>query len=245
MGCGRPAGRYNRRHTSMKARALLLAGTFLAAAAMPAEVRVTVKDGRRVITNDGPANLKATDSWLAERVRQPSAYDGLIEAAALQNDVDPRLVKSVMLIESGFNPAAISKKGARGLMQLMPEVAAEQGVRDVHDPKQNIDAGTRELSRLLLAYRGDLVRSLAAYNAGEAAVDKYAGVPPYAETRLYVHKALAAYRGKSELGGGFGVPPAETFRSRSAGSGRPVQWTRDARTNRVILTTKSAPRRLG
>ena len=229
----------------MKARALLLAGTFFAAAAMPAEVRVTVKDGRRMITNDGPANLRASDSWLAQRVRQPSAYDALIDAAAIQNDVDPRLVKSVMLIESGFNPAAISKKGARGLMQLMPEVAAELGVRDLHDPKQNIDAGTRELSRLLLAYRGDLVRSLAAYNAGEAAVDKYAGVPPYAETQLYVHKALAAYRGASELGGGFGMPTTQTYRKRPAGDGKPVQWSRDARTNRVILTTKSAPRRLG
>ena len=178
-------------------------------------------------------------------MRQPSAYDGLIEAAALRNDLDPRLVKSVMLIESGFNPAAISKKGARGLMQLMPDVAAEQGVRDVHDPKQNIDAGTRELSRLLLNYRGDLVRSLAAYNAGEAAVEKYSGIPPYAETQLYVRKALAAYYGRSELGGGFGIPTSETYRGRSAVDGKPVQWTRDARTNRVILTTKSAPRRLG
>jgi soluble lytic murein transglycosylase-like protein len=229
----------------MKKSALLLAGTFFAAAAMPAQVRVTVKDGRRMITNDGPANIRATDSWLAARVRQPSAYDGLIEAAALQNDLDPRLVKSVMLIESGFNPAAISKKGARGLMQLMPGVAAEQGVRDVHDPKQNIDAGTRELSRLLLNYRGDLVRSLAAYNAGEAAVEKYSGIPPYAETQLYVRKALAAYFGRSGLGGGFGIPTSETYRSRSSGDGKPVQWTRDARTNRVILTTKSAPRRLG
>jgi len=229
----------------MKARWLLLAGTFFAAAALPAQVHVTVKDGRTLIRNDGPANLGASDSWLAARVRQPSAYDALIEAAALQNDLDPKLVKSVMLIESGFNPAAISKKGARGLMQLMPEVAVEQGVRDVHDPKQNIDAGTRELSRLLLNYRGDLMRSLAAYNAGEAAVDRYAGVPPYAETQLYVHKALAAYRGASELGGGFGIPTSQTYRGRATSGGKPVQWTRDARTNRVILTTKSAPRRLG
>src|SRR5262245_4529776 len=223
----------------MKLRAFLLAGTFLAAAAVRAEVRVSVKDGRRVITNDGPANLGASESWLAARVKQPSAYDALIEAAALQNDVDPRLVKSVMLIESGFNPAAISKKGARGLMQLMPEVAAGQGVHDVHDPKQNIDAGTRELSRLLLNYRGDLVRSLAAYNAGEAAVERYAGVPPYAETQLYVRKALAAYYGKSELGGGFGIPGDRSFKSvgGSTSTGRPVQWMRDARTNRVIVTT--------
>jgi len=233
----------------MKRRAFALAGIVFAVAAVSrSEVRVHVRDGRTVITNDGPANIGASESWLAARVRQPSAYDALIDAAALKNDVDPKLVKSVMLIESGFNPAAISKKGARGLMQLMPEVAAEQGVHDVHDPKQNIDAGTRELSRLLLNYRGDLVRSLAAYNAGEAAVERYAGMPPYEETRLYVRKALAAYYGRSELGGGFGIPADRSFKSSGGGSsGRPVQWMRDARTNRVIVTTKnrSAPRRLG
>ena len=230
----------------MRSRVLLLAGIFLAAGAASGEVRVALRDGKRVIVNDGPANLQASEGWLAARVRQPSAYDVLIEAAARDNDVDPKLVKSVMLVESGFNPAAISRKGARGLMQLMPELAAEQGVRDVHDPRENIAAGTRELSRLLTAYSGDLVKSLAAYNAGEAAVERYAGVPPYAETQLYVRKALAAYYGKSTLGGGFGKSANETFRG-AAAAGRPVQWTRDARTNRVVLTTKgrSAPKRLG
>lgn len=228
----------------MKCRALLLAGSFFAAAALSAQVRVAVKDGRRVIYNDGPANIGASESWLASRMRQPSAYDGLIAAAARENAIDPRLVKSVMLIESDFNPAAISRKGARGLMQLMPALAAEQGVRDVHDPRENIGAGTRELSRLMSVYDGDLVKSLAAYNAGEAAVERYAGVPPYAETQLYVRKALAAY-GRSDLG--LGLPATEALRVNSRGSGRSVQWLRDARTNRVILTTKGkpAPRRLG
>ena len=218
-----------------------------AAAASPGQVRIAVRDGKRVIYNDGPANLGASETWLASRVRQACAYDDLIAAAARDSDVDPKLVKSVMLIESGFNPAAISRKGARGLMQLMPEVAAERGVRDVHDPRENIAAGTQQLSHLLSYYGGDLVRSLAAYNAGEAAVDRYAGVPPYAETQLYVRKALAAYYGKSTLGGGFGMPSSETFRGIPAAAGKPVSWTRDARTNRVILTTKgrSAPRRLG
>ena len=97
-----------------------------------------------------------------------------------------------------------------------------------------------------VCYSGDLVKSLAAYNAGEAAVERYAGVPPYAETQLYVRKALAAYYGKAFLGGGFGKSANETFRG-AAAAGRPVQWTRDARTNRVVLTTKghSAPKRLG
>ncbi len=228
----------------MKCREVLLAGSFFAAAALSAQVRVAVKDGRRVIYNDGPANIGASESWLASRMRHPSAYDGLIAAAARDNAIDPRLVKSVMLIESDFNPAAISRKGARGLMQLMPALAAEQGVRDVHDPEQNIGAGTRELSRLMSVYDGDLVKSLAAYNAGEAAVERYSGVPPYAETQLYVRKALAAY-GRSDLGSG--IPAAETPHGPSGRSGRSVQWRRDARTNRVILTTKGkpAPRRLG
>jgi soluble lytic murein transglycosylase-like protein len=152
-----------------------------------------------------------------------------------------------MLVESGFNPAAVSRKGARGLMQLMPRLAAEHGVRDVHDPGQNIAAGASHLSRLLTYYGGDLTKSLAAYNAGEAAVDRYHGVPPYDETQLYVRKTLAAYYGKSTLGGGFGKPAAETFRGIAASEGRPVRWLRDARTNRVILTTKSGlpARRLG
>ena len=212
-----------------------------------AQVRVVVRDGRRVIYNEGPANLAKSAEWLAARVARASAYDDLIAAAAHDNAVDPRLVKSVMLIESGFNPAAISRKGARGLMQLMPAVAAERGVQDVHDPKQNIAAGTQQLSHLMSYYGGDLVKALAAYNAGEGAVDKYDGVPPYAETQLYVRKALAAYYGKSTLGGGFGKPSEETYRGMPASQGRSVQWVRDARTNRVTLTTRGRPaaRRLG
>src|SRR5207248_10848221 len=155
-------------------------------------------------------------------------------------------VTSVMLVESGCHPAAISREGARGRMQLMPQVAVQNGVRDVHDPAQNIAGGVRHLSYLLGLYAGDVVKSLAAYNAGEAAVEKYNGVPPYDETRLYVRKTLAAYYGKSVLGGGFGKPPTETYRAPSR-PGRPVQWTRDEH-NRVVVTTRkvrTVPRRLG
>ena len=180
----------------MKARAILLAGTFFAAAALPAQVHVTVKDGRTLIRNDGPANLGASDSWLAARVRQPSAYDALIEAAALQNDLDPKLVKSVMLIESGFNPAAISKKGARGLMQLMPEVAVEQGVRDVHDPKQNIDAGTRELSRLhCTGFPPPAARPRYVWLAGIPNPPPSSDAPRYAARALCTYSCVSAYGG--------------------------------------------------
>jgi soluble lytic murein transglycosylase-like protein len=219
----------------------------LACSRAAAQVRVVVRDGRTVLVNDGPARAAASPEWLASRVSQASAYDDLITRAAGENAVDPRLVKSVMLVESGFDPAAVSRKGARGLMQLMPEVAAEQGIEDAHDPAQNIAAGARHLSRLLERYGGDIVRSLAAYNAGEAAVEKYDGVPPYEETRLYVRKTLAAYYGKPVLGGGFGKPSADSYKRAPARPGKPVQWIRDSRTNRVILTTTGRPaaRRLG
>jgi soluble lytic murein transglycosylase-like protein len=230
----------------MKTRTLLLLGGLAGLASVAAgEVRVKVEGGRRVVYNDGPARIAASEDWLAARMRQASAYDDLIDSSAREFAIDPRLVKSVMLVESGFNPAAISRKGARGLMQLMPDTAAEHGVSDIHDPRQNIAAGTRHLSRLLAYYGGDLVKSLAAYNAGEAAVDRYGGVPPYDETQLYVRKTLAAYHGKSTLGGGFGKPASETFRGIPSSEGRPVRWIRDERTNRVILTTKSRPARLG
>jgi soluble lytic murein transglycosylase-like protein len=230
----------------MKTRSLLLLGVLAAfTSAAAAEVRLKVEGGRRVIYNDGPAKLRASEDWLAARMQKVSDYDALIESSAREHAVDPRLVKSVMLVESGFNPAAISRKGARGLMQLMPATAAEHGVSDIHDPKQNIAGGTRYLSRLLAYYDGDLVKTLAAYNAGEGAVDKYGGVPPYDETQLYVRKTLAAYHGKSTLGGGFGKPSSETYRGTPASEGKPVRWIRDERTNRVILTTKSRPARLG
>jgi soluble lytic murein transglycosylase-like protein len=230
----------------MKARALFplglsIATCIFAPALVSAEVRLVERGGRRLIVNDGPAKLAASDDWLAAQMRRPSAFDGLIDAAARESDVDPKLVKSVMLVESGFNPAAISNKGARGLMQLMPETAALHGVRDIHDPWQNIVGGTRHLSKLLAYYSGDLVKTLAAYNAGENAVDKYNGVPPYDQTQLYVRKTLAAYYGKSTLGGGFGKPSSETYRGISASEGKPVRWLRDARTNRVVLTTARRP----
>jgi soluble lytic murein transglycosylase-like protein len=232
----------------MKLKALVSVGILVGvAAAAQGQVRLVVKNGKRVIYNEGPVNIRANEEWLASRVERASAWDDLIADAARENAVDPKLVKSVMLVESGFNPAAVSRKGARGLMQLMPETAAEVGVRDLHDPAQNIAGGTRYLSRLLSNYGGDLARSLAAYNAGEAAVDRYNGVPPYDETQLYVRKTLAAYYGKSVLGGGFGKPSEETYRGIPAAQGKPVQWTRDERTNRVTLTTKAKPaaRRLG
>ncbi|SRR6266404_1822693 len=116
-----------------------------------------------------------------------------IQAAAERHQVDPDFIASVVRAESGFNPHAISPKGAQGLMQLMPHTASQLGVQDRFDPAANADAGTRYLRALLLQYRGDAARALAAYNAGPQRVQQYGGVPPYAETRAYVHRIITDY----------------------------------------------------
>ena len=120
----------------------------------------------------------------------------LASAAARRHGLDPDLVMAVVSVESGFRPQAVSPKGAQGLMQLMPRTASSLGVADALDPAQNLDGGTRHLGQLLTLYGGDVTRALAAYNAGEGAVDRHGGVPPYRETRAYVKKVLERYRGQ-------------------------------------------------
>ncbi len=120
----------------------------------------------------------------------------LAEDAARRHGLDPALVLSVVAVESGFRPEAVSPKGAQGLMQLMPRTAASLGVSDAFDPEQNLDAGVRHLEALVRQYGGDLTRALAAYNAGQGAVARYGGVPPYPETRAYVRRVLERYRAK-------------------------------------------------
>ena len=121
------------------------------------------------------------------------AFAHVIRAAAQRYGVDTRLVEAIVQTESAGNPTAVSPKGARGLMQLMPERAAELGVRDSFDPQQNVDGGVRHLRDLLQRFGGDVTLALAAYNAGEAAVRSYGGVPPFAETREYVRRVRATY----------------------------------------------------
>lgn len=111
-------------------------------------------------------------------------------------NIDPRLVLSIIQQESRFNTRARSHKGAIGLMQLLPETARRFGVNNIHNPEQNIKGGVRYLSWLLSEYRGDVALALAGYNAGEKAVDRYRGIPPYKETRNYVKRILKLY-GKS------------------------------------------------
>jgi hypothetical protein len=120
-----------------------------------------------------------------------TAYASLISAAAEAHGVDPLLVQALIQVESNYQPRARSSKGAMGLMQLMPSVAREYKVRNAYDPASNIDAGVRKLKSLIENMEGNLSMALAAYNAGEGAVAKFKGVPPYRETQKYVSRILA------------------------------------------------------
>src|SRR5262245_20456203 len=117
----------------------------------------------------------------------------LIRKAAAKYKVDADLVFSVVAAESNFNPKAMSRRNARGLMQLLPETARRMGVKDIYDPAQNIDGGTRYLRDLLKLYDGDLALTLAAYNAGPGAVQRYGRIPPYNETIKYVRAIRKTY----------------------------------------------------
>jgi soluble lytic murein transglycosylase-like protein len=121
-------------------------------------------------------------------------YGKIITDVCRRRQMDPLLVSAVIRQESGFQPNAVSKTGAQGLMQLMPDTARSLGVRDAFDPKQNIEGGATLLQQLMDRYHGQLDLALAAYNAGPGAVDKYGGVPPYPETQAYVRNVMATYR---------------------------------------------------
>jgi soluble lytic murein transglycosylase-like protein len=135
-----------------------------------------------------------------------ASIDQAIELAATRHNVDPNLVRAIVKVESGGNPSAVSRKGAMGLMQLMPATARELKVTNPFDPAQNVDAGVRHLKGLLDNFRGDLNLTLAAYNAGQGAVRRNGGVPPYGETRNYVQRITTLYGRGGNLAFGFGAP---------------------------------------
>jgi soluble lytic murein transglycosylase-like protein len=128
----------------------------------------------------------------AEAIRK---YSPMIESASRTHGVDVALVHAVISAESGYNPVAVSRAGARGLMQLMPDTAKRYGVQNIQDPMENINAGVRYLRDLLTLFNGNLELAIAAYNAGENAVIRYGNrIPPYAETAQYVPKVIGFYR---------------------------------------------------
>jgi hypothetical protein len=122
------------------------------------------------------------------------AFADHIQSASEKYNLDWRLIAAVMKVESNFNPRAISRKGAQGLMQLMPDTSKLYRVKKPYDPEENIDAGVKHLKKLMQRYDNRLELVLAAYNAGEKAVDRFRGIPPYNETQLYVKKVMNLYR---------------------------------------------------
>ncbi len=132
-------------------------------------------------------------NWGATRLNL-TAFQDEIQTAAAANGVDPALVRAIIHAESSFNPGALSRKGAQGLMQLMPAVASEYGVADAFNAGENIRAGVAHLAQLLRDFNGDVRLVAAAYNAGPGAVRKYGGVPPYEETQVYVERVGVLHR---------------------------------------------------
>jgi Transglycosylase SLT domain len=162
------------------------------------------------------ANAKIAAANFGGTLATAADVDSAIEQAAARHNVDPNLVRAVVKVESNFNPNALSRKGAMGLMQLMPSTARQLNVKNPFDPEQNVDAGVRHLKKLLESYGGDIKLTLAAYNAGAGAVARSSGVPHYAETQNYVRRITNLYYG------GTAVSP-------TAASHDPVIVQRDAR----------------
>lgn len=137
----------------------------------------------------GEENRVSTQS-----VRDQTQFDSLIQESSRKHNVDFALVKAIIKAESGFNPLAVSRKGAKGLMQLMPETAQRMNVANIFNPGENIDGGVRYFRHLLSLFDNDLRLSLAAYNAGENVVSEFRTIPPYRETIDYVRKVLNYYQ---------------------------------------------------
>lgn len=164
--------------------------------------RSAAAEVNKYLSGDSNAQPSAVDTNF---LRSPKPFsqqdvDTAIEQAAARHNVDPNLVRSVIKVESNFNPNAVSRKGAMGLMQLMPSTARSLHVTNPFDPQQNVDAGVRHLKQLLQSFGGDVKLSLAAYNAGAGAVTRSAGIPHFSETQSYVRRITDLYYGGSGTG---------------------------------------------
>ena len=190
-----------------------------------AEVRVERRaDGSLAMVNDA----RALPRPAAVSVRDRRELDELIETHARSQSLDPDLVRAVVAVESSYDPTARSRKGAMGLMQLMPATAQSLDVADPYDPEENLRGGTAYLRRMLDRFGGDLELALAGYNAGPEAVDRYNGLPPYPETHGYVDRVLRRFRGE-------GLPPGAAAVA-GPRPGRRTYLSRDAN-GRLVLTT--------
>lgn len=213
-------------------RTLPIALALLLASALPASAQLySWRDAEgMLVVSDRPrtdgGNMKTFEVPRARTVRttRPSAlparaaaFDEVIEEQAAEQGLPPDLVRAVIQAESGFNPNAVSVKGAMGLMQLMPATATELGVTNPFHPEQNIRAGVAYLRQLLDRYDSDVSLALAAYNAGPGAVERYSGIPPYRETRDYVKKITGATEPRPKS-----PPPTVIYKWMELVDGHPV-----------------------
>jgi soluble lytic murein transglycosylase-like protein len=180
---------------------LSIVGAIAAATPVSAETRPVRPGADRVAQAPNDAKYRRA-AFMPTGRRRPAgdyrAYSREIADASARYAVPERLIWAVIRVESDFDHRAVSRKGARGLMQLMPATAATLGVRDVFDPRENIDGGTRHLRAMMMRFRYDVRLAVAAYNAGEGPVAAYRGVPPFPETRDYVAQVLRFYEAPGE-----------------------------------------------
>jgi hypothetical protein len=158
--------------------------------------RLQMKGGTAEVAVDDVVNIEPDEIFepVPEPLNANTPFHEIIRAAAERYGVDADLIHCVIAVESNFNPKAVSRKNARGLMQLIPNTAAQMGVKNIFDPKENVDGGTRYLRDMLARFNNDITLALAAYNAGPENVERYGKhVPPFAETRLYVQKIARSY----------------------------------------------------
>lgn len=167
------------------------------ALAAASDVRVAIgPSGRKIILGENPTQRSRRLS--TQLVPVPDAdLEPLIALHSEAQNLDPKLIKALIQVESGYNLRAVSNKGAMGLMQLMPATASLFNVRNPYDADENLRGGTRYLRRMLDRFAGRVELALSAYNAGPGAVERHGGIPPYAETRAYVQRILALYRGSA------------------------------------------------
>lgn len=199
-----------------------------------AQVRLGVSaEGRKIIYNEG---LQQRTRRLSDKlVPIPDAEVQIaIDRHAEAQSLDPKLVRAVIQVESGYNQKARSHKGAMGLMQLMPGTASQLNVQNPYDPDENVGGGTRYLRHLMDRFPGRIDLAVAAYNAGPGAVERYNGIPPYRETRDYVRRVLALYNGSEPVLGRSALPTAQT---QSAIPGRRKPYITRNSQNRIVVTT--------
>lgn len=215
--------------------------TRLYTAADPASGYVDVPTAQIESFEPAPPELKTVASTAPD-----ADLPSIVSAASQRSQVDADFIASVIRAESSNNPRAVSRKGARGLMQLMPATASTLGVKDSFDPADNVDGGVRYLRELLLRYNNDMVKALAAYNAGPQRVEQYGGVPPYRETHAYVARIINDYNHKKiaqrrALQPGSGVTRADLT---PAAATRPARRTSPSPQARLTRTAPVAENRL-